>query len=787
MPQPKHPVLRIAVPLVVFLGGLAVVAAVFLNTGRQPPSPGAGAPPGSTQPPSPAATGPGSTAPSVPPAIAAQNPEASGQNPPSSAAPPPAPVAPSGLHARVVADTASSLVYDPLGALAPGTPFMAQLEFSPMGAGVRAIDLAHHFESIQRSAHVRVQEERVLRSTVRSADGAGNPVLEEYEPTLTPLGLTAVDIDGVRVDLTGIVKEPGQPVRRVGLWRQLEPGAFEAIIVDGGDAPVARIERRYELTPGTYELRLRQNLANLTDRPLRVRWYQFGPVDLPSDQVGATGDMRRVRFGYQLAPNVQGSDPAVLARDFLWFRAKAFGPVDKATAWYQPVSEVWPNPVSVRKEYRLVWAGMTNRYFGVALHRLMDPLATAPGSADKTFPLVRSVSRLLPVHDEARLDAPQSVVMALTLATEETTVAPGAALDVGMGVYAGPLSKAEIRGDALARHAGIEGLVAFNYGGMCGWCTFPFLTSFLFWLLHSLHDYVLHDWALAIIALVVVVRTLLHPVTRWSQIRMARFSAQIGAIAPKQKQVQERFKDDPKRMREEMARLWREEGISPTGALGCLPAFLQTPVWIALYATLMFAVELRHAPAFFGLFQAVWPGWSFLGDLSQPDRFIYFGRTLFIVPLLGVPFDAINILPLILAVVFYIQQKYLTPPSAAPLTPEQEQQQKIMKFMMVVLFPLMMYGQASGLALYFITNSSLGIAESHWIRAHIKKNDLLKPKPRPERGPGGPAGAGARPKAGPGGGGFLARLQAAAEERRKQIERARGMKREQKPGARRGR
>ena len=43
-----------------------------------------------------------------------------------------------------------------------------------------------------------------------------------------------------------------------------------------------------------------------------------------------------------------------------------------------------------------------------------------------------------------------------------------------------------------------------------------------------------------------------------------------------------------------MGRLWREEGVSPTGMLGCIPMFLQTPVWIALYATLYFAIELRH-------------------------------------------------------------------------------------------------------------------------------------------------------------------------------------------------
>ena len=68
------------------------------------------------------------------------------------------------------------------------------------------------------------------------------------------------------------------------------------------------------------------------------------------------------------------------------------------------------------------------------------------------------------------------------------------------------------------------------------------------------------------------------------------------------------------------------------------------------------------------------------------------------------------------------------------MTPEQQQQQKIMKVMMVVLFPFMLYNAPSGLTIYFITNSTLGILESRWIRAHIDKSDLEPKKPRPTGG-----------------------------------------------------
>jgi YidC/Oxa1 family membrane protein insertase len=264
--------------------------------------------------------------------------------------------------------------------------------------------------------------------------------------------------------------------------------------------------------------------------------------------------------------------------------------------------------------------------------------------------------------------------------------------------------------------------------------------------------------------LVVIVRTILHPVTKWSQIRMARFGKQMSGIAPKQKELQEKYKDDAKRLQAETARLWREEGISPTGMLGCIPMFLQMPVWIALYATLFFAVELRHQPAFYGVVQAILPQgstfWRFLGDLSEPDRLIYFGKY-FDIPLISGllgPIHSINVLPLVLGVVFFIQQKYLTPPMATQMTPEQELQQKMMKWMMVVLFPLFMYNAPSGLAIYFIANSTLGILESKWIRHQMDSKGLLDlDKMKAERAA----------KRKPGQEGFLERMQRIAEDQQK--------------------
>ena len=92
----------------------------------------------------------------------------------------------------------------------------------------------------------------------------------------------------------------------------------------------------------------------------------------------------------------------------------------------------------------------------------------------------------------------------------------------------------------------------------------------------------------------------------------------------------------------------------------------------------------------------------------------------------------INFLPILMGLVFYFQQKYMSPPPSPSMTKEQIQQQKIMKVMMVVMFPVMFYSAPSGLTLYIFTSSLFGIIESRYIRKHIKEKDLNAPKKRAE-------------------------------------------------------
>ena len=734
MPQPKNTLLRVILPLGVGLLGIGVVWSVLVNSSNASKAPATKQAPAAATGAAGATGASGPTAPTATPPIApATAPSAAAQVP----APPDKP--PLGdLKAMSFAGDPAAANFSPLGSLDDKGPLKAQIEFSTLGAGIKSLTLADQYDTIKHTTHYVLQQEQT--------NGSGPDAA-----VVVPMSANAIEIDGKRVDLWGRYDTP--------LWRQLAPGSFEAVVVDGAGTKVVRVQRTYQLAPGSYDVKLLQEVQNLSGQALTIRWWQYGPVDLIQDAVAYGGDKRRVRFGYLFDQHGQGSDPTVLASDFVWPRSdkQVMGPA-AANGVFDTVKTIWPNDRSTKNGYRPVWLGLTNRYFGVALHPLL-PAGSLPDA--KVNRLLAEVDRVL-LQKWVDVGGKPAYAPVLHLTTKSTplVVEPGKSVDLSMGMYAGPLDRSRISTDTAAVESGLPSFVVYNWGGPCGICTLSWVTALLLGLLHILHDYLTFDWALSIIVLVLIVRTCLHPVTKYQQIKMARFGKGMQALAPKQKKIQEKFADDPQRMREEMAKLWREEGVNPlSGAAGCLPALLQTPIWIGLTATLYFAFDLRHQGAFFRVFQAISGGkWWFLGDLAEPDRFVYFGRTIVTLPMLG-PITSINVLPVILGVVFFIQQKYLTPPTSATMTPEQEQQQKIMKWMMVFMFPTMMYAAPSGLALYFIVNSTLAILESRYIRSHIDKYDLAKPGKRE----------------GKGGGGFMARLQQIAEERQKAALRARGM------------
>ena len=654
-----------------------------------------------------------------------------GATPAPSATPPPVP----GLHAvwEALPDTPPA----PLGSLDPREAGM-YLEFSPAGAGLERITLSEYWLTAAQSRQAHAHYDAIAgrdpnppplpdpsgRYVLQSAQQvpAFNAATAQWTTVSVPqLGAYAVVVNGVEVSLVKKYTDDGGT--SWVLWRETAPGAFEATLEDEDDRPVARITRRFELG-SEYDIAIRQEITNLTSSPLEVKWIQYGPGDLIVDRARYM-DRRRFRFGYlpdaALFPDLIASDDG----DMLFERQKVLKHLKKAAKTTDPqrlreLTTLWPDPAGVNAGYELSWFAATNRYFALAVHPLLDVSAT--GSVSGSRSLAVEVSEIRPglIGDVAATQ-----VIFTHLYSPPRTIEAGGATSFDLGVYAGPLRRDVLAFQQPLAALQMSGLILYQMSAMCAICTFQWLAIGLLKFL-SIVDVVTGDWGVSIILLVLLVRTLLHPLTKRAQISLQRFGKVMSDLKPEIEKLQKKYPDDSRKLQQEQMKLMRERGANPLQMLGCLPMLLQTPIWIALYAMLYFAFELRHEPAFWGFFQLFW-GWEFLGDLSAADHCFWVFQKPF--KFLMWNMTGINLLPLLLGVVFYIQQKYMSPPPSAAMTPEQAQQQKIMKIMMVVMFPVMLYSAPSGLCLYICTSSFVGIIESKYVRAHIKAMDLEPPKP----------------------------------------------------------
>ena len=592
---------------------------------------------------------------------------------------------------------ASQSGFTPLGDL-DNLDQKTALTFTTAGAGVQSLQLPDDFETVAGKVHVTLQAKYELENSTKYA---------------TPFAAMGVYVNDTFVDLSGWGYQ---------IWAEIEAGVFQAHVDDAAGNPVLRIERRFTLKPNKlHGFYLSETIENLSSEPVKAQLISSGAIDIAKAKSSYGGDRRRVRYGYMLPADQQGSSLGVMVDDELKNRSKLLGKKaanQYGTKEYPSNLIVWPNEELLPGASRLSWLTLSDRYFIVAMHPQFDSSTLVP--EDKLLSGIALVDRLVINPYASPLDA----VQVLRLTGQSHTIGSGESVTNTLGVYAGPRNRPIMNAESEIASLNMPEMVVSNLGGLCAPCTFSWLTDILIGVLRTFHS-IVGDWAVSILLLVVLVRGCLHPVTRWSQIRVQRFSVQMQAMAPKQKAIREKYKDDSKKQQAEMSKLWREEGISPAGMLGCLPMFLQSPVWIALYATLFFASELRHEAAFYGVFQNVL-GWGFMNDLSAPDGAIPLPASMHFSFAMWGSVTAINVLPLLLGVVFYLHQKYLTPPTQATLTPEQESQQKMMKIMMVFMFPVMMYAAPSGLALYFITNSTMGIIENKWIRAHMKKHGMLE-------------------------------------------------------------
>jgi YidC/Oxa1 family membrane protein insertase len=197
-----------------------------------------------------------------------------------------------------------------------------------------------------------------------------------------------------------------------------------------------------------------------------------------------------------------------------------------------------------------------------------------------------------------------------------------------------------------------------------------------------------YGWVLIIFSL--LIKILLHPLTRQSMQSMK----EMQNLQPKIEELRLKYKNEPQKMSSEQMKLYKEHGVNPMG--GCLPILLQMPILIALFTVFRTTIELRHAPF-------IW----WITDLSAPDT-IY---TLpFSIPIYG---RHVNVLPIIMALSTILQQKISGTTSTNP-------QQKMMMYLMPIMFFFMFNQFPSGLNLYYTLFNVLTVLQQKYLPVKAK-------------------------------------------------------------------
>lgn len=460
----------------------------------------------------------------------------------------------------------------------------------------------------------------------------------------------------------------------VGLDGLGAAGAFELVQVDATtvvaratSATGIRFERTLQLS-ASYHIDVRDVFSNPGAAPSKLTPYAMtvGPMHMNPGETATPG---LVYLGVDTLASESGSSVKHWGKHF----NEILG-VKGGFGCARP--DLTLAPVSAEKELDTPtdWVGVRNKYF-VQLLAPSEPaddcrlhvkrLATAPGlewesvSADLLFN-----SRMM---------------------------APGGQVERTASYYVGPKKYDLLK--ALGRHQ--SEVMQF---GWWGW--FRGICSALLWTLNAFHS-LIPNYAVAIILVTVVVRTLFWPITHKSTESMKK----MQRIQPLVAQLREKHKDNPQKLNQATMELYREHRVNPLS--GCLPMLVQIPVFIALYTVLRSAIELRFA-------EFLW-----IKDLSEPERL--FTSTLHF---------PVNILPLLMTATTVLQTK-LTPSTGDP------QQQKIM-MIMPVMFLFMFYNMASALVLYWTVSQGLAIVQLYWSKRISERNPLPPLQATPAIKSGGP-------------------------------------------------
>ncbi len=243
---------------------------------------------------------------------------------------------------------------------------------------------------------------------------------------------------------------------------------------------------------------------------------------------------------------------------------------------------------------------------------------------------------------------------AIVIGKQNVKVNPGAKEQVTYKLFIGPKQFTLLKSIGYSLYKSIDfGIFAF--------LAIPLLQTLIF-----LHGFV-KNYGVAIILLTIIIKLITYPLTKKSMVSMKK----MQKFQPQIQKIKEKYKGDAQKINAATMELYKKEGINPMG--GCLPMFLQIPIFFALYKSLMVAIELKNEPFF---------GW--ITDMSLKDPYY--------------------ITPILMGITMFLQQK-LSPTAGG------DDFQKKLFLAMPLVFTFLFLNFPSGLVIYWLTNNILSIIQ----------------------------------------------------------------------------
>lgn len=229
-----------------------------------------------------------------------------------------------------------------------------------------------------------------------------------------------------------------------------------------------------------------------------------------------------------------------------------------------------------------------------------------------------------------------------------------------------------------------------------GWSWFAEICYFLLWILKKLYLYS-HNYGLSILLLTLIVKLFFYPITQNSMVKMKEMGDAMKKIKPQIDKIRAKYKkqgldmQSRAKMNEEMMALYQKEGVNPMGGMsGCLPLLLQMPIFWALFTILPNTIDLRGAHFVF-----------WIKDLSLPDP--------------------LYITPIIMGITMIFSTMMTN-------TQQIEASQKILLYIMPLMFTWFCLWAPAGLTLYWLSNNILTIGQQYLINKKVEKRAFLAQK-----------------------------------------------------------